>query len=253
MKTYSRNSPAASRPLSKAGSSRNSSRNSSRYTSPARQFSPSRYMSPSHSITFPELASRAISDLLKVRAQKISKTIEIVAKEFHLHKKIKSLLSDELKSKKSTTQQFSMKKVDERVAYIMKESASELLELENKCNTISDQNESLKTILESGKKAVSLSDNIEKISEKIEEITLKRDAFYYRKIEKTAERLADKWKEHGWNKVAAGLAWNIIQENKLFLKQNQENTEILQYEKGIRKNLEAKLKLAEKGISKTEY
>ena len=247
MKSNSRNSPATSRPLSKAGSSHNSSRNSSRYTSPARQFSPSRYISPSNSITFPELASRAIKDLLKVRAQKTSKTIEIVAKEFYLHKKLKSLLSDELKSKKSTTQPFSMKKVNERVAYIMKESASELLELEVKCNTISEQNQSLKILLESGKrKAVSLNENLEKIEEKIEEISLERDSFYLRKIEKTAKGLVKKWAELGLDKVAGGLAWNILQENELLLRLTRENTEVLKYEKGIRMDLEAKLKLAEK-------
>lgn len=242
MKTSSRNSPATSHRASKAGSSYNSSRGSSRYASPGKDLSPSRFVSPSHSITFQELASKAINDLLKVRAKKISKTIEIVAKEHYIHKKLKSFLSDELKSKKSATQQFSMKKVDERVSFIMKESASELLELENKCKLLSDQNKTLKKSLDKGQNSSTLYEHIESIARSSELIELDRDPSYINKIQKTAEELVSKWEGLGMNQAAAGLAWNLMQEKNLYIKVRKENSEVLQYERKIRKGLEEKLR-----------
>jgi hypothetical protein len=91
---------------------------------------------------------KTINELLKLRSLKISKNLELVSKEVKLIKKLKLLIQDEISSLKKQEEKRLLQDINERLSVIMKESAEELLILEQRVKNIIEENLHLQQKLE---------------------------------------------------------------------------------------------------------
>ncbi|OMJ73871.1 hypothetical protein SteCoe_27353 [Stentor coeruleus] len=236
--------------------SKQSSNHSSRYNSPARFQSPS-----SRSTNFRELALRTIQELIKLRAQKLKKNLEIVVNEVKTIKKLKLLIDSEVRTRKIPLQTPAIRKIEGQIQIIMKESAEELLLLEQKCNELAEENHHLKSELNQildpnlntfkSKKSSNLNEYLKEYSSKsepIENTEVVRNQKYLITIENTAKNLIDSLKTQtkDYTKLPHILSNMILQEKIIITKSLEENKQMIAYEKNLRLQLEDKIKTFEK-------
>ncbi|OMJ77101.1 hypothetical protein SteCoe_23372 [Stentor coeruleus] len=236
--------------------SKQSSNHSSRHNSPARFQSPS-----SRSSNFRELALRTIQELIKLRGQKLKTSLEFVAKEVKTIKKLKSLIESEVRTRKIPLQTPAIKKIEGQIQIIMKESAEELLLLEQKCIKLAEENHHLKSELDQmfdsipnvlkAKKPKDLNEYLEEYSSKSQptlptEVT--RNQNYLIKIDHISKILIDSLETQTENdtNLPNKLSNMILQEKTIMAKSFEENKQMIAYEKNLRLQLEDKIKVFEK-------
>jgi hypothetical protein len=83
---------------------------------------------------------RTINELIKLRKLKLTKHLEMVSKEIKLVKKLKVLVCDEIILCRKQEERRVIQDVNERLSVIMKESAEELLQIEQKVKAVVDEN-----------------------------------------------------------------------------------------------------------------
>lgn len=230
-------SPSSTKRCSKANS-RTSSRGSSIYSSPCRYFSPSQRI-PS----FLELSLKSFSDLSKVRNSKLSKIIEIEAKEKMLHKKLLNLLNQETKSYNKKKSNQLKAQGDQRLSWIMKESAQNLLELEGKAKKLIQENSNMKERL-GIKSEVNVNRVIDALAEKgeFEDIEVERNEHYLLCIDDIAEIILHRFGDLTSKDLTKMLAGNVQSERIKMKQVIMENQEILKRERNSRQELEERVK-----------
>lgn len=236
--------------------SKQSSHHSSRHNSPARFASPT-----SRTPNFRELALQKIQELMKVRAQKIKKNLEIVVKEVKIIRSLKILVDTEIKIRKIPLQTPAIRQIEEKIQALMKESAEELLILENKCKELIEENKKLKIELEQmpekinesqkPKKHKKLNDYLQEFalncgSEETECPDAQRNIQYIKKISHLAKDivkklLPDQNDEENYETIPEKLAALILKEREIMQKISQENKQMIEYEKKIKLQLEEKI------------
>ena len=137
---YSGSFSCKSEQVHRSISSKVSSNRSSRISSPAPQ-------GKSSSGIFKEAVMKTINELIKLRKLKITKHLEMVAKELKLVKKLKVLVCDEIILCRKQEERRVVQDVNERLSVIMKESAEELLEIEQKVRAVVDENLALQATM----------------------------------------------------------------------------------------------------------
>lgn len=259
-KRYSSKSPERTTASSASRTSRMPSKQSSNHSS--RHNSPARFQSPSsRSSNFRELALRTIQELTKLRGQKLKKNLEIVAKEVKIIKKLKSLIDSEVRTRKVPLQTPAIRKIEGQIQIIMKESAEELLLLEQKCNELAEENHHLKSELDQmldptpivlkSKKLKDIKEYLEEYSSKsepVESTEISRNQKYLNNIDHIAKNLVDSLKtlSKDYTKLPYNLANMILQEKSAMVKSYEENKQMVAYEKNLRLQLEDKIKTLEK-------
>ncbi|OMJ93375.1 hypothetical protein SteCoe_3613 [Stentor coeruleus] len=236
--------------------SKQSSHHSSRHNSPARFTSPT-----SRTPNFRELVLQTIQELMKVRAQKIKKNLEIVVKEVKIIRRLKILVDTEIRVRKIPLQTPAIRKIEEKIQDLMKESAEELLNLEKKCNELIEENQKLKIELEQmpeknieahkPKKYKKLNDYLQEFaancdSEENEHPDTERNLNYIKKITNLAKNVVkklmpDQENEENYEGVPEKLAFLILKEREFMLKISQENKQMIEYEGKIKLQLEEKI------------
>lgn len=242
-----RSSNRSSRYNSPNKSSRhNSSNKSSRYNSPNR-FSASLY----NSNGFISLGIKSLDQLLAVRSNKIDKNLKIVSEEIKILKNIKFLVEKEFKNRKRPK---SFSKLDEKINEITKESAEDLIVLENKCKEISEQNKAIikelnqtNQIDNKNEKLMNAQDYIQKtaINYQDQELSLQEPHIipnYLETLQEIATDIFDGLKTSDFPKISSYLSQKILEEYKKSTISSDEVTKILKYQQNIRQNLENKLK-----------
>ena len=237
-----------SNPIITTNSSRASSNKSSRYNSP------SRYSPNNKNFGFYQLATNTIKELLKIRSIKQSKNSEFVTKEAKIIKKLKILVTKELKGRKVVKTHSELKSYNEKIREITKQSAEELILLENKCKMIKEDNENLKKALEktsnltmSEPKTKTVDEILlfvssKAVSDKILYKDPERIEEYLENIENLAQNLIKSIKIEDFNSLMSVLAENINSEKQKLEVSKKENWDMWEYEKNIRKGLENQLK-----------
>ncbi|OMJ69236.1 hypothetical protein SteCoe_33089 [Stentor coeruleus] len=236
--------------------SKKSSNHSSTHNSPARFASPT-----SRTPNFRELVLQTIQELIKVRAQKIKKNLEIVVKEVKIIINLKILVETEIKARKIPLQTPAIRQIEEKIQALMKESAEELLILENKCNEIIEENQKLKIKLDQMsektyecqkvRKYKKLNDYLQEFatsygSEENEYLDAQRNMKYIKNITHLAKNIVkklmpDNEDEKKYEGILGKLASLILKEREIMLKISQENKKIIEYEEKIKLQLEEKI------------
>lgn len=219
-------------------------------------------MSPlSKASNFRELALQTIQELMKIRAHKLKKHLEIMDKELKVIEKLKNLILTEIKSHIISPTEPLLKIVDEKINEIIKESAEELSSLENKCKELIEKNHELKAklsqisenqkIYKKPKKYKGLNDYLEKYAlncapEAYEYPDVYRNKSYLLQIDYLASKtvtglLHDKNDIQNVN-ISEKLAALILQEKLMMEKSEQENKKVLECENMLRMELEAKIR-----------
>ena len=230
----------------------------------SRQNSPARFASPSsRRYDFQALVLKTVSELLKVRATRNSKHIEIAAKEIKIMKQLREQVRGELKGRKIIHKVDDRKKYDQKILDITKESAQELIMLENKCKEIAEENQKLKMEIESSgevkerreiqkvKKIVVVRSaeecfkEIERSSsgkhEIIDSKEPERIKSYLQIIESCAMRVVENTTGEDLKQVASAIAAQIRAEKEKLILLTKENERMLDYERGLRLDLEEKV------------
>jgi hypothetical protein len=255
--------------IRRSPSSRASSNRSSRLNSPAARLN----SRPMRQSTFRDSVLNTINELMKVRSLKISKHVEMVTKEVRLIKKLKILIGDEIKLCKKQEDKNVIEDVNEKLSLIMKQSAEELLMLENQIKLIIEENVVLKKNLEGlveKKKVISEKNIVKKVEKKVSNIqecldeligmdkdssTIlveepERSKNYLNSIDLMAEKLMEKLSCKDPLALPGVLALQISREKMLFEQPKKQNQDSLDKKIKIRKRLERKLKKLKK-TSKT--
>ena len=233
---------------------------------PSRQNSPGRFASPtSRNNNFQAIILKTVSELLKVRSTRNSKHIEFAAKEIKIMKQVREQVRGELKGRKIVSKVNDQKKYDQKILEITKESAQGLSILENRCNKISEENQKLRVEIENSeeikksgeiqkkKKIVvvrSLEDCFKEIQrysdEKFEVIDSRepeRIKNYLQSIETYAMRLLENTTGEDFEQRAFAIASQINTEKEKLILLTKETERIVDYERGLIKDLEEKINL----------
>ncbi|OMJ71778.1 hypothetical protein SteCoe_29923 [Stentor coeruleus] len=213
---------------------------------------------------FRELALQTIHELMKIRAHKLKKNLEMMAEELKVIEKLKNLILTEIKNHIITPTEPLLKLIDKKIYAIIKESAEELSFLENKCKELIEKNHELKAHLsqmhekqKEYKKFIKnkgLNDYLEQYAlncapEAYEYPDVYRNKSYLQQIDylasKTITGLSYDKLEISYMNVSEKLAALILQEKLMIEKNAQENKKMIEYENRLRIELEAKIKRIE--------
>ena len=118
-----------SEPIHRSLSSKVNSSRSSRVSSPAPRGKPAKS-------AFREAVLKTINELIKLRKLKMTKHLEMVSKEIKLVQRLRALVSDEILLCRKQEERRAVQDVNERLSVIMKESAEELLLIEQQVKTV---------------------------------------------------------------------------------------------------------------------
>lgn len=224
----------------------------------SQQDSPDRFQSPgTRRGDFRTQALKTLNELTKLKATKCKKHLEIEAKEEKILKQLRKQVSEEVKGRKPVNNNAEVQKFNQKIRQIMKQSAEDLLILEDLCKELEEENLRLKDELEKAeevkveakillKKKKTLQECLEILKEypqgqrggglKDPEIIEN----YLEKVEKAAE---DMVRDVGgeWEQIAYAITGFLLEEKGKREKSVKENAEMMEYERGLRKGLEEKI------------
>ena len=188
---------------------------------------------------FREAVLRTINELIKLRKLKMTKHLEMVSKEIKLVQKLKVLVLDEIVLCRKQEERRVVQDVNERLSVIMKESAEELLVIEQKVKAVVQENLALQEKIErmfslkrkQGGVEVSVEDCLNELTDKASDVSTMLVSEpvivdgYLEKIGDIAERVIREIGFKDLNLLPGVLALYLSREKMLFEQRKKQNCE----------------------------